>query len=132
MRGESTASFRRVLAAAVLLGAAGIAGSAQAGNYDMGSLASQFLQSKTEMTILSHDDQAAPDCKAKSFVKANPTVSPSIRKVGAVAERKWQEQWTLDRCGSHVNYWVFFTEVGNGGAYYSIVDPQQAEAPIKK
>ena len=101
------------------------AGRAQAGNYDIGSIASPFLQSKTQITILSHDDLAAPTSNQKRFVHIDADPQPVLAKTGAVAERKWKEDWTLERCGTQVHYWVFFTEVGAGGAYYAIVDPAQ-------
>jgi hypothetical protein len=117
------ARFASLMVPAALLGAVAVVGNAHAGNYDTGSLASEFLQSRTQVTILSHDDEAAPNCKDKHIVKATPTVLPTERSTGAVLERKWQEQWTLDRCGKQVSYYIFFTEVGKGGAYYSIIDP---------
>lgn len=123
MRGKGNSSHGWPVVAAVVSVAA-FAGSARAGNYDMGSLASQFLQSKTEITILSHDDLAAPDCHRKRFLRVSPVVQPSIRRVGGIAERRWQEEWTLERCGIEVSYQVFFTDVGDGGAYYAIIDPQ--------
>lgn len=128
MRGDRFLLLRRAAVGATLLGAVAFAGNAQAGNSDIVSLASQFLQSKTQITILSHDDQAAPNCQQKRFVKASPVVQPTVAMAGSITERKWQEMWTLERCGTPVNYWVFFTEVGNGGAYYAIVGPQKAEA----
>jgi hypothetical protein len=95
------------------------------GSYHIGSMASEFLQSKTQMHILDDDDKAAPGCQQKRFVKVEVTRLPTINTVGleGVAERKWTEQWTLDRCGSAVPYDVFFTEVGDGGAYFSVVRP---------
>jgi len=95
--------------------------------YDIGSLASPFLQSKTQITILVQDDQAAPACQSKHFVKASPAEAPAVNSIGSITERKWREMWTLDRCGSKVNYWVYFTEVGNGGAYYAIVPGPQED-----
>ena len=111
-----------VLAATVAASGAN-AGSAGGGSYDIGSLATPFLQSKTQITILGQDDQAAPSCQSKHFVKASPAEEPAFHAIGTVTEKKWREMWTLDRCGSQVNYWVFFTEVGQGGAYYAIVGP---------
>ncbi|HLI12488.1 MAG TPA: hypothetical protein VKY65_12905 [Alphaproteobacteria bacterium] len=94
--------------------------------YNIGSLASEFLQSQTQMRILSDDDRAAPACSDKHFVKADVINQPSVKVVGSkgVTERKWLEQWTLDRCGTPLAYYVFFTEIGNGGAYVSVVDPK--------
>ena len=109
--------------AAVVAASGAQAGSAGSGTYDIGSLATPFLQSKTQITILGQDDQVAPSCQSKHFVKASPAEAPAFRSIGAVTEKKWREMWTLDRCGSQVNYWVFFTEVGQGGAYYAIVGP---------
>jgi hypothetical protein len=117
-------AFRSGAAAALAFAALAASSlGAQAGNYNLGSLASEFLQSKTEMTILSHDDLAAPNCAQKHFIRATPNGAPTSNYTGAVEERKWTEQWTLNRCGIEVNYWVFFTVVGMGGAYYAIVDP---------
>lgn len=125
---RSTQGWRRgILAVATVLGIASLMGRAQAGNdgaYDIGSLATPFLQSKTQITILSQDDKAAPACQDKHFVKASPAEAPAVNSIGgSITEKKWREMWTLDRCGSQVNYWVFFTVVGNGGAYYAIVGP---------
>jgi hypothetical protein len=113
----------------VLAGVAAFSLGARAGNYDFGSLASEFLQSKTEMTILSHDDLAVPSCADKHVVKASPSGEPAEQSVGSVLERKWTERWTLERCGVEVSYMVFFTVVGNGGAYYAIVDPKPSAVP---
>lgn len=99
--------------------------SSSGGSYHIGSMASEFLQSKTQMHILDDDDKAAPGCQQKRFVKVEVTRLPTINTVGleGVAERRWTEQWTLDRCGSAVPYDVFFTEVGDGGAYFAVVRP---------
>ncbi len=132
MTGVSTAFVRGAAIAAGLLGivglAAGLAGSAFAGStgstYNIGSLASEFLQSKTQMHILDDDDKVAPSCQKKRFVKADVVRKPTVNAVGkGVSERKWTEQWTLDRCGTTVPYYVYFTEVGQGGAYFSVVRP---------
>ena len=37
-------------------------------------------------------------------------------------ERKWIERWVMDRCGDHVTYDVYFTEVGDGGAIFSFLE----------
>ena len=138
MTGVSTAFVRGVAIATGLLGIAGLvaamagsayAGSASAGkngsSYNIGSLASQFLQSKAQMHVLDDDDKVAPGCQQKRFVKADVIRKPTVNAVGGkgVTERKWTEQWTLDRCGTAVPYYVFFTEVGQGGAYFSVVRP---------
>lgn len=120
-RGTITAAV--TVAALAVATAAGAVKAGSVASYDIGSLASPFLQSKTQMTILGKDDQAAPGCRDKHFVKASPADSPAVHAVGAITERKWHELWTLDRCGSQINYVVWFTEVGNGGAYYAIVGP---------
>lgn len=90
--------------------------------YRIGSMASEFLQSKTQIHILADDDKVAPGCQQKRFVKADVVSMPIINTVGSggVTERKWIEQWTLDRCGAPVPYNVFFTEVGDGGAYFAV------------
>ncbi len=131
MRAKREWRLYGVAAAAALLmsqlpGAAAFAAGTQGGGadgYNIGSLASPFLQSKTQITILGQDDQKVPGCQQKQFVKAAPAEAPTVRSLGSVTEKKWREMWTLDRCGEQVNYWVFFTEVGNGGAYYAIVGP---------
>ncbi len=128
MLGSTRRRRRGIADVLTFVGFVALAGGAQAGGsssgaYDIGSLATPFLQSKTQITILGQDDQAAPSCRDKHFVKASPAEAPAIHAIGAVTEKKWREMWTLDRCGSQVNYWVFFTEVGQGGAYYAIVGP---------
>ncbi len=37
----------------------------------------------------------------------------------STGKTKWQEQWVLNRCGTQVGYRVFFTDVGDGGAYFA-------------
>ena len=93
--------------------------------YRIGSMASEFLQSKTQIHILDDDDKVAPGCKQKRFVRADVVSMPMVNSVGleGVDERKWTEQWTLDRCGTPVAYDVFFTEVGDGGAYFAVLRP---------
>src|SRR5271169_7085895 len=89
--------------------------------YEIGSLASQFLQSKTQITVLEHDDEASPGCQDRHFIKAAPLATPVSRAIGKFTERKWREIWTLARCGTNVYYLIFFTEEGSGGAYYATV-----------
>ena len=101
-----------------------VAGGAKADSYDIGSLASQFLQSKTRITVLDRDDKAAAGCQEKHFVKADPVRPPVLRVIKGITERKWQEMWTLARCGANVYYMIFFSEEGSGGAFYAIVGPQ--------
>lgn len=86
-------------------------------------MASEFLQSKTQIHILNDDDKVAPSCRQKRFVKVDVVSLPTITAVGpqGVTERKWVEQWTIDRCGASVPYHVFFTEVGDGGAYFAVL-----------
>jgi outer membrane protein OmpA-like peptidoglycan-associated protein len=117
---------RRRIHAAVLVAsllAAAAAWGAKADSYDIGSLASQFLQSKTRMTVLDRDDKAASACREKHFVKADPAGAPVATVIKGITERKWQEVWTLTRCGANVYYMIFFTEEGSGGAFYAIVGP---------
>jgi outer membrane protein OmpA-like peptidoglycan-associated protein len=94
-------------------------------SYDIGSGASDFLQSKTRETVLERDDKAdAGACRQKRFVRAAAVGETKMRVVETVTERKWQEMWALARCGTDVYYLIYFTEVGTGGAYYAIVGPQ--------
>jgi outer membrane protein OmpA-like peptidoglycan-associated protein len=101
-----------------------VPGGAKADSYDIGSLASQFLQSKTRISVLDRDDKAASGCGERDFIKADPIRPPVLRVTKGITERKWQEMWTLARCGTNVYYMIFFTEEGSGGAYYAIVGPQ--------
>lgn len=86
------------------------------------SLASALLQNRTQTRILKADDKVDIACKDKHFAAAQVVKAPEVIAVSTrVSERKWQEQWTLVRCGQTVGYRVFFTEVGKGGAYFSFV-----------
>lgn len=134
MREADSACLRGVVSVVVLAAAIGIAGNAWAGGkpskakavnasayYNIGSIASEFLQSKTQLNILDKEDVVAPTCHEHHFVKANVVNQPTYHDVGkGVTERKWIEHWTLERCGHPVAYWVYFTEVGQGGAYVAI------------
>ncbi len=92
--------------------------------YNIGSTASEFLQSKTRMSVLEREDKADPACQEKHFIKAEPVGPTDSRDIGGITERKWREIWTLTRCGTNFYYMIFFTEVGIGGAYYAILGPQ--------
>ena len=126
----SNACLRLPRVSAMLLAALFLAlatGRAEADNYHLGSLASPFLQSKTEMSLLERDDKVDAKCGDKQFVKADPVRAPETRVVDGINERTWRELWTLARCGAKVYYMVFFTEEGQGGTSYGIVGPGPLE-----
>jgi hypothetical protein len=79
------------------------------------SIAPSLLKTKTQIRILKHDD-AQTACRDKSFADAQIITRPVDAGHG---QRKWQEQWVLNRCGTEVGYRVFFTDVGDGGAYFA-------------
>ena len=106
------------LACADLRGAA-----AQDGEALAQSMASALVKSRTQLRILRRDDRADAACARRIFVAARVVRAPVRTLVdAAVHETKWEEVWTLDRCGREVGYRVFFTEVGTGGTYFSILD----------
>jgi hypothetical protein len=81
------------------------------------SIASPLLKSKAQIRILSHDDGLTAGCTHKAFDSAAIITQPAFQ--GGNRGRKWQEQWVLNRCGTKVGYRVFFTDVGEGGAYFA-------------
>lgn len=85
------------------------------------SLASELIQARAQQRILKDDDAADTSCRQRHFAKAEVIREPEVQSQGKIAETKWQEQWTLVRCGQAIGYRVFFTEVGLGGAYFSVV-----------
>ena len=87
------------------------------------SLASNLLQSRAQLRIYRHDDQADLACQSRHFVGAEVVRSPWIADE-SLNERKWIERWVLNRCGDHVTYDVYFTEVGMGGAIFSFLEVQ--------
>ena len=87
------------------------------------SLASDLLQSKAQIRIFRHDDQADLACQSRNFVHTSVVRSPRVVNE-TLNERKWIERWVLDRCGSHVTYDVYFTEVGQGGAIFTFLEVQ--------
>lgn len=99
------------------------AGSPQAADQDPfnASLASQFLQSRAQIRIYRHDDQADLACQSRSFVAAKVVREPHVVD-DTLNERKWIERWVMDRCGDQVVYDVYFTEVGDGGAIFSFLE----------
>ncbi len=82
------------------------------------SLASNLLQSRAQLRIFRHDDEVDLSCQSRAFVGAEVVSQPRMIDKD-LDERKWLERWVLDRCGAEVSYHVFFTEVGEGGAYFS-------------
>lgn len=114
--------MRAVLALA-FIGVIACGASASATSKDDGlrsSIASALLKQKTQIRILRHDDSVS-NCANKSFASAAVVTQPRSESSGnGVSMRKWQEQWVLNRCGTQVGYRVFFTDAGDGGAYFSI------------
>ena len=102
-----------------------LAGAAHAGqsNPFSASLASELLQSRAQLRIYRHDDQADLSCQSRNFIAAKVVRQPRIVDE-KLNERKWIERWVLDRCGAHVTYDVYFTEVGKGGAIFSFLEVQ--------
>ena len=89
------------------------------------SMASNLIVNRTQTRILRADDKADGKCAQRTFIRATVVKDPVTKVNGAsVSERKWQEYWSLDRCGTEIGYWVFFTEVGDGGAYFSILSSE--------
>ena len=80
------------------------------------SIAPSLLKARTQASILKTDDQADLNCTDKAFSDAEVTYQPWQENA---EETKWLENWTLNRCGTQVTYRVFFTTVGDGGAYFS-------------
>lgn len=107
---------------------------AQAGEDPLeASLASKLLQSRAQLRIYRHDDQVDLACQTRSFVDAEVLRRPHVVDA-TLNERKWLERWVLNRCGDRVAYHVFFTEVGQGGAFFSFrqielnIEPSSAPA----
>lgn len=82
------------------------------------SLASNLIKSRAQISIYKHDDQQDLACQDRSFVNSRVVTQPRVSNK-QTNERKWVERWALNRCGSQVAYHVYFTDVGDGGAYYS-------------
>lgn len=112
------------IAAVTLVAVTFVASGAMAAEFFAGgrSLASELLVSKTQIGILKADDKADGDCRQRSFLNARVLSDPVIVPAGGASERKWKEYWTLDRCGAKIGYFVYFTEVGSGGAYFSFIN----------
>ncbi len=87
------------------------------------SLASALLQSRAQLRIFRHDDQADLGCQSRNFVTAKVMRIPRVVNE-TLNERKWIERWVLNRCGDRVTYDVYFTEVGQGGAIFSFLEVQ--------
>lgn len=121
---HSIRNWRRMgpgMALGALLAAAS-GGAGEAAHAFGRSLASELLAARTQSRILRLDDASDSTCQDRRFLDATVVKAPQSNGVsGTIEERKWQEYWTLDRCGTTVGYWVFYTEVGAGGAYFSIL-----------
>lgn len=82
------------------------------------SLASDLIQSRAQMSIYRHDDGMDVGCQNRRFVSSKVLNQPRVVNQ-TLNERKWIERWSLDRCGREIAYDVYFTVVGEGGAYFS-------------
>src|SRR3546814_18479 len=115
--------------AAVTFGSLGPSDAASPGFLDQ-SLASQLVQSMTQRRILQTDDVADVNCKSRSFEQARVVHQPVIAKHDGYTAKSWQEDWTLNRCGSDVFYRVFYSEIGAGGITLSIAPLDSAGTPV--
>ena len=111
-------------ALAMTLGRASIAAGDDFDFDDGASLASALAQSRAQNRILLTENKVS-GCAERDFVSAEIVKKPAmLAKTAEVKEKKWQEQWTVNRCGEQVGYLVFFTEIGIGGTFFSIVEKQ--------
>ncbi len=93
-----------------------------------GSLASNLLQARAQLRIYRHDDQLDLGCQSRAFVDADVATQPRVVNQ-SLDERKWVETWVLDRCGIEISYHVYFTEVGDGGAFFSFREVEWQNTP---
>lgn len=82
------------------------------------SLASDLIQNRAQISLFRHDDQMDLSCTDKRIVSSKVVSQPRVVNQ-KLNERKWIERWSLDRCGQEVQYHVYFTVVGDGGAFFS-------------
>ncbi len=105
------------------------ASAAPPGFFDQ-SLASQLVQSMAQRRILQTDDAVAADCGSREFVSAQVVQQPVVSNHGGYATKDWQEDWTLNRCGTNVFYRVFYSEIGAGGVTLSVAPLDAAGTPV--
>ena len=110
-------SVRLLLGALLIAALPPSAGAAKNGPLSA-SLASNLVQSRAQVSIFRHDDQMDVACQDRRFVNAKVVNQPRVVNQ-ALNERKWIELWSLRRCGRDIQYHVYFTEVGDGGAFFS-------------
>lgn len=91
------------------------------------SLASDLIQNRAQISIFRHDDQMDLGCKDKRIIRSAVVTQPHVVNQ-KLNERKWIERWALDRCGQEVQYHVYFTTVGDGGAFFSFREVDQADS----
>lgn len=90
------------------------------------SLASDLVKTRAQISIFRHDDGQDLRCQNRRFVSAKVINRPRVVNQ-TLGERKWIEKWSLDRCGHKIAYHVYFTVVGEGGAYFSFREAGLAE-----
>ena len=90
------------------------------------SLASDLVRNRAQISIFRHDDRRDLGCENRRFVSAEVVNRPRVVNQ-TLGERKWIEKWSLDRCGRKIAYHVYFTVVGEGGAYFSFREAGLAE-----
>ncbi len=94
-----------------------------------GSLASNLLQARAQLRIYRHDDRIDLGCQSRAFVDADVVTQPRVVD-RSLNERKWVETWVLERCGIEISYHVYFTVVGDGGAFFSFREVEWQTAPV--
>ncbi|MCP4328163.1 MAG: peptidoglycan-binding protein [Alphaproteobacteria bacterium] len=92
------------------------------------SIASPFVQGRTQLSILNLNSTEAPICNLVEFRIAEVVKPPEIIKKDDVESRWWKENWGVYRCGEPVVYDVWYYEIGLGGVTFK-AEPNKSPSP---
>lgn len=84
------------------------------------SLASPFIQSRTQISILNLESSQGNRCNLLEFRTARVTKTPVVEMVDSVQRSTWEELWGVSMCDRPVAYQIWYKEIGLGGVSFHV------------
>jgi len=84
------------------------------------SIASPFIQSRTQLAILNFEIARGNPCNLIEFRIADVTSPPDVTVKDDVQTSRWEERWGVRMCQQNVAYHIWYTEIGLGGISFHV------------
>ncbi len=117
--------WRPVIGMAFIFAATGGALAAEEDNFKdcavvNNSIATPFIQSRTQLAILRFESSRGNQCNYVEFRIAEVQGDPKVEMRDDVRIQTWEERWGVNLCGESVAYHVWYKEIGLGGTSFHV------------